>query len=170
MRLFFALHPPKEARLALSRLLGKYLQGNGRHTHPEDLHMTLQFLGAVDAQQLDCIKSAAESIHMPRFDLVIDRLDYWPRPKIMWAGPSAFPEALGKLVETLGEALGECGFTPAPEPYRPHVTLARKAHRLSPTTCEPVTWPVDEFVLFEAVPGHRPNRYCPVMKIKLENE
>ncbi len=132
--------------------------------------MTLQFLGSVDAEKLHHVETAARAVKASGFTLEIDRIDYWSRSKVVWAGPSKAPDALNKLVNCLAAELGKYGFDPAPEPYRPHVTLARKARPLAPVNCESIRWKVEQMVLFEALAGHRPNRYRPVTKIKLENE
>ncbi|MGV6827410.1 MAG: RNA 2',3'-cyclic phosphodiesterase [bacterium] len=170
MRLFFALQPPLHVREALADLQAVSLAQNGRHTHFDDLHLTLQFLGNVDEPELSCLKQAVAGLSAGRFELEIDRLSYWSRPKIAWAGPSKIPAGLPELVTTLGEAIAPCGFDPAPEPFRPHLTLARKSARVETREIVPTHWKVEDFALLEAVPNQKPNRYREILKIKLENK
>ncbi len=127
---------------------------DGRPNHPEDLHITLVFLGPVAPDQYDCVLETADRTSTPTFSIRIDRVGYWKRPHILWCGPSEIPLELNRLVSGLQRGLSGCGFTPEKRPYRPHVTLTRKsrpvaAHAL-PRSLE---WQVDSFVLMETVPG-----------------
>ncbi|MEW8206677.1 MAG: RNA 2',3'-cyclic phosphodiesterase, partial [Candidatus Thiodiazotropha taylori] len=46
------------------------------------------------------------------------------------------------------QRLTACGFEPEQRTYKPHVTLFRKAQRISPwQLTQPIQWPVKEFVL-----------------------
>jgi len=159
-RLFFALWPDKPVRDALLRLRRHLPAVSGRPTHREDLHVTLAFLGSVDADRQRCVETVADGIAAPSFDLVIDRFGYWARPRILWCGPSDTPEALGRLVGELQADLTDCGFEPEDRPYAAHVTLARKAEKMTFPAFDPsVSWPVREFVLVASRSGGEPPRY-----------
>lgn len=159
-RLFFALWPDADLSRAIN-CLGQEAQGHGgRLHHPADLHMTLVFLGPVDSEQLPCIERIAAGIRAEPFGLSLDRIDYWPRPRILLLGSSETPEPLAALVKGLQAGLVECGFRPEKRPFRPHVTLARKARQAAPSTLErPLSWRPLEFVLAGSSMEAKPPRY-----------
>ena len=120
----------------------------GRDVHPLDLHLTLVFLGELDAEHRKCAEAAAQGVRAAPFALTLDRIGSFPRARILWCGAGASPQPLLALVGGLGEGLRGCGFRPERRPYVPHATLARKARPLCARALElPVSWPVDEFVL-----------------------
>ncbi|MEJ2621568.1 MAG: RNA 2',3'-cyclic phosphodiesterase [Candidatus Thiodiazotropha sp.] len=147
-RLFFALWPEREVREALQQQLSVNAQVKGRRHHPEDLHITLVFLGQLRGRPMACIEQAADAVSGHRFELSIDHAGYWRRPKIVWIAPGTTPEPLIQLVDALKQQLTGCGFEPEQRAYKPHVTLYRKAQRISPWQLEkPIQWQVNEFVL-----------------------
>ncbi len=162
-RLFFALWPDEAVRSELAALQTRLPQAEGRWVHPDDLHLTLQFLGNVPPGRRSCVVEAARSIRGAPFELEIDRLDYWPRSRVAWAGPAGVPPPLKRLVRELGRKLEACGFKPERRPYRPHVTLLRKATPSAAVVLpQPIRWPVDHFVLVESRPGGDPPHYRPL--------
>ncbi|WP_456380594.1 RNA 2',3'-cyclic phosphodiesterase [Thiolapillus sp.] len=159
-RLFFALWPDQEVRSQLAGLQTLLPQVQGNWVHPMDLHITLQFLGSVPVNQQHCILQAASAVQAVPFALEINHLDFWPKPRIAWAGPEKTPEELLRLVKTLGRNLRECGCKPEKSPYRPHVTLLRKTTPgMALVLPQPVFWPVEHFVLAESCPGSEPPWY-----------
>lgn len=153
-RLFFALNPDDETRLALSRLYKGQGLTRGRQVHVADLHITLQFLGSATAKQEACVIETAGKISCSPFTLQIDHVDYWGRPRIVWAGVSSTPAALSTLVSDLNENLELCGFEAERRAYKPHITLLRKAPRIQRQLLpEPITWPVKEFSLMASSSG-----------------
>jgi 2'-5' RNA ligase len=160
-RLFFALWPGEAERAALVRLQhGLPLRG-GRVTHPEDLHITLAFLGEVLPERRACYEAAAQDVRAAPFDLGLTRVGYWPRPRILWCGPHAEPAQLLALVQTLTDALRPCGFPGEGRPYAAHLTLARKVAaydgRASPAAADwRLDWTIAGFVLAASREGPPP--------------
>lgn len=156
-RIFFALCPDEHVRQQLWKLSGDMQLG--RRTPIENLHITLIFLGSANTEQRECLEQAAASIQFLPFTLQIDRLGYWVRPKILWAGCREVPELLLSLVGQLQKNIEDCEFQSVQQQdYIPHVTLARKVsagkgsrfceqHHL----IEPIKWPVKHFSLMESV-------------------
>ena len=162
-RLFFALWPDEAARARLAALQSTLPQHQGRWVHPDDLHLTLQFLGSVEPARQACIAEAARAVRGKPFELTIDQLDFWAKPQIVWAGAREVPAPLKQLVKELGRNLLACGFEPERRPYRPHVTLLRKTTPMQGRTLvEPIPWNVDHFVLVESRPGGDPPWYRPI--------
>lgn len=156
-RLFFALWPDPEVRRGFEAVFEGLPPHRGRAPHLEDLHITLVFLGEVEGDARVCAEAAAGEIRGRPFDLLFDHVGYWPRPQILWSGPSVVPEALLELVMALGERLRRCGFRPEKRPYAPHITLARRARKVGGYSLEqPIFWPAREFVLALSDPNLTP--------------
>ena len=150
-RLFFALWPDAALRESIAPLLGLVRECGGRAHPPGNLHLTLNFLGMVDGDSRVCLERAAAEISIPPFELALDHFGYWPRPRVVWLGCSEVPGSLAQLVEELNGAMRRCGLKPESRPFRPHLTLLRKA-RWAPQG-EPPTffWQAKAFVLAESV-------------------
>lgn len=147
-RLFFALRPDAAQRTALADWSAQLPPRTGRRVPADNIHLTLAFLGDTPAERQDCMERAAGEVRMPPFELVVDRVGYFARARVLWAGPTQPPAALPELVEQLNRALAPCGYVPESRPFHPHITLLRKARPLSvepePLYC---AWRVERFCL-----------------------
>lgn len=152
-RLFFALWPEDSLRQRLARLSKPLTHSSrGRVVPAENLHITLAFLGNVDACQRECVERMADDIACPTFDIVLDHFGYWPRSRVLWFAPSVVPERLTRLADMLAANAGECGLSLDVRPYRPHLSLMRKVPRAPENMdAEPLSWLVDRFVLVRSV-------------------
>jgi len=101
-----------------------------RWAEPDAWHLTLAFLGSVDADTVPSAAAAIEGVtdaHRPT-DVATGRLGAFHRPgsaRVLWYGV-ADPD--GMLAALAGDLAAAIGLT-APDPYRPHVTLARARRR-----------------------------------------
>lgn len=169
MRLFAALPLGEEGVRDLSayrRDLEK-LGVRGNFTRPENLHITLAFLG-----ELPEWESAAEALDTVEAEpglLLLDRLDTFGKGGILGLCPTedAPVRALAAKAE---RALREAGFTLEKRRFRAHVTLCRELTAPAGTELPPppaVAVPVEEMVLFLS---HRPKgklTYTPLWRKKL---
>lgn len=163
-RLFFALWPDDATRQALFHWQTHNLPASVNWQHRADLHLTLHFLGAVQAARLDELRALGARTTGPGFTLVIDEIGHWPQPQVLWAGASSVAAELSAVHARLGEGLRALGFVTETRPFRPHVTLARKVAQ--PPACGPLlplTWLVRELALVESRPGGAPH-YHPVAR------
>jgi 2'-5' RNA ligase len=127
-RLFFALWPPIELSRELYQLAGNALQGGaGLCVLPENIHLTLAFLGSVDVSFRECADQAAAAIRAESFTLMLEQMGYWSKSGILWVGPNQTPPPLLSLVQELNAGLAGCGYEAEQRPYAAHLTLARKA-------------------------------------------
>ena len=95
-----------------------------------------------------------------RFDLEVDRIEYWRRNRIVWAGVARCPGALLALVERLEQEASSAGFSVDKRSYVPHITLLRNARRApAELAIAAVAWPVGRFALVESVPSGRGRTY-----------
>ncbi|MEJ1355292.1 MAG: RNA 2',3'-cyclic phosphodiesterase [Candidatus Sedimenticola sp. (ex Thyasira tokunagai)] len=164
-RLFFALWPDADTRLGLHRVSNALSGHCGRVHQPDDLHITLAFLGRVSPDQYTCLMEAADEVIITPFELTIDKIELWRRPGILWCGPSHIPDQLQKLVADLKRRLYDCGFEPEKRVYTPHVTLARKSRLLPDYQIhQPLRWQVRGFVLASSDDAGSPPRYKVIKK------
>lgn len=152
-RVFFALWPEPELSGQLGGMAAD-LAGHfgGRATRRETVHLTLAFLGQVAEARLSELIAIAGRVRGEPFVLRLDRLGYWPRQHLLWAGCNEAPAALSGLAENLDAALGAAGFTVDAahgRNFTPHLTLVRKLPRQPEALPEtaPLAWPCSRFVL-----------------------
>jgi len=133
---------------------------SGRPVRPENLHITLAFVGPVDERVRSCLEQRAAEVAVPPFTLNLSRAGLFERAGALWVGPEQTPPVLGDLVEHLNEALRPCGYEPDRRVFRPHMTLYRKARaRPGPTDWDPLEWPVGGFALVESFTDPEGVRY-----------
>ncbi|MGB5440831.1 MAG: RNA 2',3'-cyclic phosphodiesterase [Gammaproteobacteria bacterium] len=160
-RLFFALWPDEGVRRALEQAAKKTLGKRVKRIAAHNLHITLAFAGAVSAQQRSCLEAAADAIHGSCFEVCIDRLGHWARPRILWAGTRNIPTELRSLAAELQQALAGCGLEVDTRAFHPHVTLARKQSRAPRGDEFPaIAWSISQFSLIESVTDPTGVRYC----------
>jgi len=148
LRLFFALWPDEATRDALYRT-GKRLhqRWGGRLMRADTLHITLAFLGSTPVKQLDTLVACADTVMADTFELILDQAGYWRHNRIGWLGASQAPPQYFKLVGALNAVLQAAGYSIDARPHVPHVTLLRNTAGGELPACEPVRWPVSDFVL-----------------------
>lgn len=142
IRSFIAIELSGEAQAALTglqtRLKSSVPAQTVRWTAPENIHLTLHFLGNVAAGDIEKIAEAlhlAASVCQP-MSLTLGGLGCFPntrRPRIVWTGIAGETQQLVKLQRELGDRLkGIGGFTPETRPYSPHLTIGRVKDNLPP--------------------------------------
>lgn len=132
-RLFFALWPDPALRKALSvATRDAVAQVEGNRVPPGNLHVTLAFLGMVPGRRFVDLLAIGGRDLWPRVELDFDRIEYWPKPKVLVAMPGAAPATGLAMVEGLWRSLEPLGFTREARPWWPHLTLVRKVTRPPP--------------------------------------
>lgn len=152
-RVFFALWPGGEALEALEAAARRAAACcGGRRMRGDSLHLTLEFVGRVDATRLQQLYALAGAIEAADFDLEFDRGGYWRHNRIYWAGCSVVPTGLRALSGALRLALAGAGFSVEGRAFVPHVTLLRDARCADvPGLPQPIRWPAREFALVESL-------------------
>jgi RNA 2',3'-cyclic 3'-phosphodiesterase len=146
MRVFVAVFPPPELReevLAKARRLS--LRGRVRWSRPENVHLTLKFLGDVREEVLTGLCAALEVCERHvAFDARLAGFGAFPsarRAQILWVGIGVGSDELRSLATDLDAALAPLGFEREKRPYTPHLTLGRA--RGQPASFEP---PPEEYL------------------------
>lgn len=158
MRLFFALWPSEQERAAaLEQMKSLRLGVKARWVQPDNLHVTLAFLGEVDNGRLLEVLKIGASCEAQPFEFSLAKLEYWRKPQVLCLTCPNPPLALSQLAVDLAQKLRTSGFDLESRPYRPHLTLARKALPLGGNTpmTAPLRWQADRFVLVESSTGSR---------------
>ncbi|QRN98636.1 RNA 2',3'-cyclic phosphodiesterase [Archangium violaceum] len=170
MRLFVAVTLGEaiesRATAAIPRLKG--LARHARWVPPTNLHLTLHFLGEVEAERLPEVKEALAPVgpvHEP-LTLTVEGGGCFgapSHPRVLWAGVGGDTKALGALQADVVDVLRPLGFEPEHRDYAAHLTLARsKVPRGDRELAECVRalrdekWGetrVDRLILFESLGG-----------------
>jgi 2'-5' RNA ligase len=171
LRLFVALDPPDAVRRRLGAIAGEMRRLAGRAAGevkwvaPENVHLTLQFLGAVPEERVADVEravAAAAAASRP-LRLEVRGAGGFPsarRPRVLWAGVGGDVEALSALVAGLGRLLAPLGYPPEERSFSPHLTLGRaRDARGAPglggalahaSADEGVPWLADALTLFQS--------------------
>lgn len=160
-RVFFALWPDQQVRHALSGMARSRVPKQARPVPPENLHMTLLFLGRQPAHRLaDVIDAANSCEHYGDITLTVDRLQYWNDSRVLCACLTRIPPELLDIHQCLRDAMLQPGLQPDRRVYRPHVTLARGVGQAPASMAvDPLVWQVRDFVLLESMQGEQGVRY-----------
>ena len=131
MRVFVAVFPPPEVRrvaLESARSAARDLGERIRWTRPENVHLTLKFLGDVPEEKLEGVRCALRVVaraHAP-FDAALQSFGAFPSPRrarVVWAGAGS--EELRALAADVEAAFEPLGFGREGRAYVPHATLGR---------------------------------------------
>jgi 2'-5' RNA ligase len=124
--------------------------------HPaNNLHLTLVFLGQqpLDLQQQLWSQSLELFHDLPPFEVCFDQLNQFSHAKVLYLGISQPPEALMALQQNLQQLALPCLNAPVPEPFVPHVTLARKFQSADvfPVSVQPLHLLCSEVALYHSI-------------------
>lgn len=140
IRAFIAIELPAPLRQEIIKQTARLHQQLGedliRWVPPENMHLTLQFLGDVPINHLDFLKQALSQIadHSSAFDLQLSGLGSFPnakQPRILWMGIHA--PALNPFQQNVEAAMNKLGYKKEERPFSPHLTLGRAKQTNSPT-------------------------------------
>jgi 2'-5' RNA ligase len=143
VRLFVAVELDDAVRremASLTRDLGRRIADLGvaglRWVAPENLHLTLRFIGEVDTDRAArVIRALSPPLPLSPFDVRFDHLGVFPSrgaPRVLWVGVASGREALGRVFDAIEERVRAAGLTPEPRPFAAHLTLARFRERVFP--------------------------------------
>ena len=155
-RVFFALWPDAGTAGALSGWARRaHAACGGRVMRPDTLHLTLAFLGTVSRERVAELSALLDDAALIGGTLRLDRYGRFRGPQIVWAGPSAPPPWLDALHGWLWRPLARRGHARPDEPFRPHVSLLRRAGPGGLDTLpapEPLDWTPRRCVLVASAP------------------
>lgn len=154
IRTFIAIQIPADIRNKISTFQGE-LKAVGKGVgwvKPQNIHLTLKFLGETDEKIIDAIegkiKEAAAGINL--FEIKVHGVGAFPnmkRPRVIWIGAECENNVLSTIAGRLDRNLESLGFQSENRKYTAHLTLGRVK---DPRNIEPVMEKVESNSNFEA--------------------
>jgi 2'-5' RNA ligase len=175
-RVFVAIGLPAEARAAVAGFMGS-LPLPGKLVPPENLHLTLRFLGEIDAVSFDRLCAELDQTELPDgFRLRLHGLGAIPtagNATVAWIEVRDEGERLGACQRAVEDACQGAGFDPEERPFRPHLTISRirppadLRHVIQETPPLGVVFRVSEITVMKSVLGGRTARYETIERFAL---
>jgi 2'-5' RNA ligase len=171
LRLFVAF-PLPDGVIARLRILCAGIPG-ARWVEPENMHVTLRFIGEVDETTAADIDHALNAIEAPAFSTTLAGIETFGKghkAHTLWVGVAPNP-ALAHLQAKVESAVVRAGQPPEQRKFTPHVTLARMTkpemgrlqHFIEGNALFSAgPFAVDAFTLYESRPGKGGPVYTPL--------
>lgn len=139
IRAFIAIELSPPIQKQLEQIVLDLQQTGSRHVkwvRPENIHLTLKFLGESRPDELDRLSAEIRPIASAArpIELKIHGLGAFPnfkRPRVIWVGVQA-PPSLIRLQQALEDAAEKIGYPREERPFSPHLTLGRVNREASP--------------------------------------
>ena len=108
-----------------------------RWTAPESIHITLKFLGDVDAGKLPALQNAIAGSckGISPFVLALRGVGAFPnmrRTNIVWVSAEGQVDVATELAQKIEDACANLGFAREDRPFTPHLTIGRVKRDASP--------------------------------------
>lgn len=133
-RLFIAIPVPEAAKAELVRVQNELREVLPHHsaswTKPDNMHLTLRFLGDVDVRRVADLEQTLRSTvtGFGELDLLCERLGCFPDlrfPRVVWAWVHDLEQKLDALSQRVNEAVSRFAEKPTEARFTGHITLAR---------------------------------------------
>lgn len=124
-RLFIAVDLPEEASESLQAL--SFGIPGAKWIRPEQLHLTVRFIGDVDGGLFHDIRDILAGVEAGPFSLQLKGVGCFPprgAPRVLWVGLEK-SEELHRLRRKIDTRLLQAGLEPEGRKFSPHITLAR---------------------------------------------
>jgi 2'-5' RNA ligase len=140
VRCFIAIELPEGVKRGLRELQAQ-LKAESlapvKWVDPNNIHLTLKFLGNVAAGRIDEIGQAMTNAvrGTSPLSLEVKELGVFPNPRrvqVVWVGLGGEVEKLAALQQRIESGLEKLGFAPENRRFTPHLTLARLRDRATP--------------------------------------
>ena len=132
IRAFVAVQisPPVRDRAKKLIELLQVTEAKVKWVEPQNLHLTLKFLGDVESVELPRIcKAVATAVaDLAPFEILVSQAGAFPtveRPRTVWLGVSQGQDQMVQLHQRVEQALSPLGFRQEQRRFRPHLTLGR---------------------------------------------
>lgn len=146
---------------------------------PENLHLTLAFLGGVEPSRIEAIAAALAPLSAhPSFAVELRGVGRFPpggKPRVLWMGVGGGADRLEAIASEVAERLAPLGFSPDRRPFHPHFTLARvkrATRRVDDVLdhfreAEGGVTRVSELMLFQSLTRPEGPEYTPLARVPL---
>jgi 2'-5' RNA ligase len=115
-------------RLAEAQAMLANIGADLKLVKPENIHMTVRFLGDIQPTMVDVIHEEMKQISFTPFIVELGGLGTFPKPnypRVVWAGIRKGAKELTSVFEQLEPRLRGLGFKPDTKGFSPHLTIAR---------------------------------------------
>ena len=135
-RVFCAIDLPPDLKQKLANHISHLRQATGVKagwTRPDNIHLTLKFLGETPTSVVENLSLAAARAVKPLvpFKIRVEHCGVFPpngAPRVLWIGIADAGAQLAHLHGRLEEECQAAGFPKEPRPFHPHLTVARIRH------------------------------------------
>ena len=133
LRSFIAIDIEEKTIIEKIIEIEKKLQETGallKLVEPENLHITIKFLGEISEKELPLIKKILEKnaeLFEP-FEITLEKLGAFPsisHPRVIWVGISQNKDKVTSLANKISADLERAGFRREERAFHPHITIAR---------------------------------------------
>jgi 2'-5' RNA ligase len=139
MRCFIAVELPPDVKAALRTLEEQLKQGQYRFVkwvQPDNIHVTLKFLGSTPVEDLERIIDALAKVseQVQPFAVRLGGIGCFPnlqRPEVLWVGLDGELDKLSALQRQVEEVMEDLGFERESRRFVPHLTVARVKRQAS---------------------------------------
>lgn len=132
MRAFIAIELPPQIKESLGRLQEqlKLSGADVKWVNPQNIHLTLKFLGERDDKKIAAIKDILEEAvkNKTAFEAGIGSLGAFPKtdaPRVIWVGIGKGEEQIKEIAEELDTLISRTGIPKVDRAYAAHITLGR---------------------------------------------
>ncbi|MCX5715241.1 MAG: RNA 2',3'-cyclic phosphodiesterase [Candidatus Omnitrophica bacterium] len=132
MRTFIAIELPQEIKDSLERLQAglKQTGADVKWVNPENIHLTLKFLGEVDEGKIKDIEQTLEGVALnyKQFSIRPFSIGVFPKmefPKVIWIGIDKGDNETKLIAGELEQNLAQIGMPKEDRPFSSHITIGR---------------------------------------------
>jgi len=132
MRAFIAIELPDKIKNSLKSLQEqlKKAEADVKWVTPENIHLTLKFLGEVDDEKLKRISMAIEEAACENnsYKIGIHSLGAFPKMdylRVLWVGAEEGDAETRKIAQNLEEKITKIGIPKEARPFSSHITIGR---------------------------------------------
>jgi 2'-5' RNA ligase len=138
IRAFIAIELPTAVRQTVGRIQAHLRQTRlpFRWVRPENIHLTLKFLGDIPVIRVDAVHAAMMAAStVPPPELTVQGIGGFPnlrRPRVLWSGLGGQLDSLARIQQCLDDNLALIGFEKERHGFKGHLTLGRAKGRVDP--------------------------------------
>ena len=132
MRTFIAVELPENIKNKIGELQAPLKKTNAfvSWVKPENIHITLKFLGEVPEEKINEVFSATQLAlkNAKKFKMNLKGAGAFPdfrRPRVIWIGAGMGGEELSNMANEIEEEMEKIGFPKENRKFSPHFTMGR---------------------------------------------
>jgi RNA 2',3'-cyclic 3'-phosphodiesterase len=131
-RSFIAIALNEQIHKELEQLQNKLKTSNAdvKWVAPENIHITLKFLGNITDKQIEQVKDSIKEIasNLKQYNIHFATIGGFPTitsPRVVWVGMDEGVDETSDIYDAIEEQLTKIGFNKEKRPFSPHLTLGR---------------------------------------------